>query len=646
MKNNTLTKKFKSLNIRTSKFFQLSLFCIVFLMYFQIQAFAADRGRPHLDSSMGFNRLLTDKNTLLRGVSLAWDGGDNANQSDPINMPTQAQLNALSKTYGLNCIHVYLEMDNPIGGGTDMQVVGHNAANCDSLVNMASRADLYVILTIGCGNHNGRIYDMDWCLEFWNFYAPRYANRTHVIYESHNEPAPWHPASWVTSDWDNQVTLYNGIRPLAPNTHILTCSFMSFNSGPEALTGISYMQNHGVDFTNASVAFHGYETMESVETCIKQFQAGSGGTTPALLCTEFDPQTTNSGFNNMLESHNIGWLEFKFLLAKDEDLSGFLKPAIDNNFVIWTPDYGNWPNPNIIVNPNTFNFPFSGGTQTSILTAKMDWTVEANQSWISITPSNGNTNETLSITTQPNTGTVPRSGKITITGNDGTFKTITVSQAFEDGNLAFGKSVTASSSESSAYSASNVVDGSLTTRWASTFSDPQWIKIDLQATCNINKVILKWEAAAGKSYQIQVSDDNNNWTNIYSTTTGNGGDETLNITGTGRYIRMYGTARTTTYGYSLFEFQVFGSTATQIIGVNDAKFEVYPVPINDMVALKFNNNTYNTVKIINLTGAIVLKQSIEPNATEVNLNVSQLSKGEYFFVLQGPGAEISKLVIK
>jgi F5/8 type C domain len=68
--------------------------------------------------------------------------------------------------------------------------------------------------------------------------------------------------------------------------------------------------------------------------------------------------------------------------------------------------------------------------------------------------------------------------------------------------------------------------------------------------------VLQWETAAGKAYQIQTSADGSNWTTIYSTTTGQGGTETLNVTGTGRYVRMYGTARTTGYGYSLWEFVV------------------------------------------------------------------------------------------
>jgi F5/8 type C domain len=59
------------------------------------------------------------------------------------------------------------------------------------------------------------------------------------------------------------------------------------------------------------------------------------------------------------------------------------------------------------------------------------------------------------------------------------------------------------------------------------------------------------------SYQIQVSNDNTNWTTIYSTTSGVGGVETFPVSGSGRYVRMYGTARGTAYGYSLYEFGIY-----------------------------------------------------------------------------------------
>ena len=127
-------------------------------------------------------------------------------------------------------------------------------------------------------------------------------------------------------------------------------------------------------------------------------------------------------------------------------------------------------------------------------------------------------------------------------------------------NIALYKVATASSLENSSYPATNAFDGNLATRWSSQFSDPQWIYVDLGATYNISEVTLYWEAAYGKSYQIQVSSDATNWTTIYSTTTGLGGTEDLaGLSGTGRYVRMYGTARGTVYGYSLWEFQIYGT---------------------------------------------------------------------------------------
>ncbi|MGI5239198.1 discoidin domain-containing protein [Dactylosporangium sp. CA-139066] len=128
--------------------------------------------------------------------------------------------------------------------------------------------------------------------------------------------------------------------------------------------------------------------------------------------------------------------------------------------------------------------------------------------------------------------------------------------------LSQGRPATASSSENAAFPATAAVDGNAGTRWSSAFSDPQWIQVDLGAPATISQVVLQWETAAGKAFQIQTSNDAASWTSIYSTTTGAGGTQTLNVSGTGRYVRMYGTARTTAYGYSLWEFQVYGSGGT------------------------------------------------------------------------------------
>ena len=128
-------------------------------------------------------------------------------------------------------------------------------------------------------------------------------------------------------------------------------------------------------------------------------------------------------------------------------------------------------------------------------------------------------------------------------------------------NLALHQPTTASSIQGASWPASNATDGSLSTRWSSAFSDPQWLEVDLGSTQSICQVTIYWETAYAKAFQIQTSNDNSTWTTIYSTTTSTGGTQTLNVTGSGRYIRMYGTVRATQYGYSIYEFQVYGATS-------------------------------------------------------------------------------------
>ncbi|MFF5289426.1 discoidin domain-containing protein [Paractinoplanes globisporus] len=125
--------------------------------------------------------------------------------------------------------------------------------------------------------------------------------------------------------------------------------------------------------------------------------------------------------------------------------------------------------------------------------------------------------------------------------------------------LSQGHPATASSTENAAFTAPNAVDGNTGTRWSSAFSDPQWVQVDLGATHTISQVTLNWEAAYATAYQIQTSANGTTWTTIYSTTAGTGGVQTLNVTGSGRYVRVNGTARATQYGYSLWEFGVYGT---------------------------------------------------------------------------------------
>jgi hypothetical protein len=126
-------------------------------------------------------------------------------------------------------------------------------------------------------------------------------------------------------------------------------------------------------------------------------------------------------------------------------------------------------------------------------------------------------------------------------------------------NLAAFKNATASSSENDGSSAQNAADDNPKTRWSSAFSDPQWIAVDLEAVYALSKIVLTWENAAAKTYDIEVSEDGAKWTSVTKVLDGKPGARPFDLNGTkARYIRITGTQRTTGYGYSLYEIEAYG----------------------------------------------------------------------------------------
>jgi len=84
----------------------------------------------------------------------------------------------------------------------------------------------------------------------------------------------------------------------------------------------------------------------------------------------------------------------------------------------------------------------------------------------------------------------------------------------------------ASSTENAGTPAAAAVDGNNGTRWASSFADNQWLRIDLGSTQSFNRVLLRWEAAYARGFQIQTSNDGNGWTTVHTTTNGTGANRT------------------------------------------------------------------------------------------------------------------------
>jgi len=154
-------------------------------------------------------------------------------------------------------------------------------------------------------------------------------------------------------------------------------------------------------------------------------------------------------------------------------------------------------------------------------------------------------------------------------GNVG-IETRSVNVADTATNLALHRPAT--SSPDAQFPAANAVDGYAGTKYGSYVDgdngwkgrDDEWFQVDLGQTTSIDRVKIAWEGAYGKSYDIQTSTDGTHWT-----TAGQVRAQTLTSfpawvehTFTpvdARYVRLQGIARGTAYGYSFYEFQVFGT---------------------------------------------------------------------------------------
>jgi hypothetical protein len=84
------------------------------------------------------------------------------------------------------------------------------------------------------------------------------------------------------------------------------------------------------------------------------------------------------------------------------------------------------------------------------------------------------------------------------------------------------------------------------------------LQVDLGSAQQVGRVVLNWEAAYAKGYRVEVSTDGSTWKQVSATTAGNGGEDVVRFPATqARYVKITGTQRATSYGYSLYEAQVF-----------------------------------------------------------------------------------------
>jgi hypothetical protein len=278
------------------------------------------RGRAQIKDET----LVTDRGTLLRGAFVSTDIVET--------LPLKTDVSNI-KNLGLNCIHLYAECPEFQNHG------GERATLVDSIVKWTREDSLYLILTIGGCNKNGQ-FNLTFVKEFWNFYAPRYKDETHVIFEIVNEPFSWSaPYDSVTLDMER--TAYTIIRSHAPLTHVL---FMSYGSPKNVASVISDNKKLGADinWSNASIATHGYgiastEVISFIKT-VKDAGYAITFTEPASIQDKY----VNLATTRVFEKEFVSYTHFISVQSINADPSVF-KSKIDSSELRWTPDFGSWP---------------------------------------------------------------------------------------------------------------------------------------------------------------------------------------------------------------------------------------------------------------------------------------------------------------
>jgi hypothetical protein len=225
-------------------------------------------------------------------------------------------------------------------------------------------------------------------------------------------------------------------------------------------------------------------------------------------------------------------------------------------------------------------------------------------------------------------------------------------------NLALHRPVTVSSIEGPGLEGANAVDGNMTTRWSSAFSDPQSITVDLSSVYSVSDVSLYWETAYARAYVVMTSTNGQDYHQAYAETAGDGGLDVIPLSENARYVRVIGVLRATQWGYSLYEFQVHGSPMGTGVSERDnylpeqvTLYDNYPNPFNPTTHIGYAlpHASRMSLRVYDRLGREVVTlvdAHVSAGFHTAILDASSLASGVYFYRLEaGSFSQTKRLVV-
>jgi hypothetical protein len=284
---------------------------------------------------------------LLRGTSLHISKSYSSrnltwglDKNNLIKLRDQGHLNLIR----LNCLDPRAVVDGRPGSA--FSTIAEEAVYVDSVIANCGAVGLNVCLDYHC---MGMVYDMStWDIRnFWDFYAPRYKDKTWVMYEIENEVFGGNPPSGGVNDWptNNEADIYkNHVRKWAPNTIIATgmepveCVA---NWGPYLKT--VYGPACGIDWTAGKDVWPWHDYGGTTESAV----LGTKNSGVPIFCTEFS-YAEDGWYNTTLggchlvaqwcEKNGISWCDWKSWNAADQyiSLQWLIPDATSKGWAWWT----------------------------------------------------------------------------------------------------------------------------------------------------------------------------------------------------------------------------------------------------------------------------------------------------------------------
>lgn len=162
--------------------------------------------------------------------------------------------------------------------------------------------------------------------------------------------------------------------------------------------------------------------------------------------------------------------------------------------------------------------------------------------------------------------------------------------------------------------AEKAVDGLTDTRFSTNFSDSHVFVVDLLNNYNISKFKILWEYAHGESYRILCSPDSLNWDTIVTENQSDGGTDLWTVSCPGRYVKIDLLHRFTEYGFSFWEFEVYGTLSGNAYVVDEAICEAEaPYYFGSLELTESGSYTQTFETATELDSVVTLNLTVNPS---------------------------------